>query len=265
MNQNIDPNTISNQTGVTVVDAATVSASVNPNAVPITETSNEDSKKPSPFNNIRQYLIGLIIGLLIMLIVMFYLFASGKLFFSDTILEKSEQEIIELEKKYEKSNKFVPLKIDKCLNNTVDDSNYYVINNYNNSLDISIIDNDIVINLTRDQFNSLSPDLSDNNNEFKITNIDYNISEIYVGYLGESIQELYIFVIDNNGSIYYSNLYNGIHGIKSHEFNNLELVKDVKDITKMFNAKVYKDDNYTYTMLGVLKDGSYYDMGLIIK
>ena len=91
------------------------------------------------------------------------------------------------------------------------------------------------------------------------------VSEVYVGYLGDSIQKLYIFVIESNGSIYYSNVFNGIYDIKSHEFNNLELVKDVKGITKMFNAKAYKGDIFTYTMLGVLKDGSYYDMSLIIK
>ena len=49
------------------------------------------------------------------------------------------------------------------------------------------------------------------------------------------------------------------------KFNNLELVKDTKGITKLLNARSYNGEETTFTMLGVLKDGSYYDMNEFIN
>ena len=260
MNQNVNPyqelpevNSNNNQPGV--------ATPVNIVSIPAPEDTVIPKKK-IPF---KPLLIGFIIGCLFILSIMFYLFISGKVLFSNDVLEKSEQEIIELEKKYESSNKFVPFKLDKCINSTLDDNHYYRLATFPENINTNVVDNEIIFNLTREQESKLANNLDDSEPVYKITGFDKKIAEIYIGGFGNTIELLSLFVITKDGSLYYSNLYEGLKNSKDKEFNNLELVKDTKGITKLLNAKSYNGEEVTFTMLGVLKDGSYYDMNEIIN
>ena len=260
MNQNVNPyqelpeiNSNNNQPGV-----------VDPSNV-ISIPAPEDSVKPKKKLPLKSLLIGFIIGCLFILVIMFYLFFSGKVLFSNDVLEKSEQEIIELEKKYESSNKFVPFKLDKCINSTIDDNHYYRLATFTENINTSVVDNEIVFTLTREQEAKLANNLDDSEPIYKITGFDKEIAEIYIGGFGDTLDLLSLFVITKDGSLYYSNLYNGFKNSKDKEFNNLELVKDTKGITKLLNARSYNGEETTFTMLGVLKDGSYYDMNEFIN
>ena len=163
MNQNVNPyqelpeiNSNNNQPGV-----------VDPSNV-ISIPAPEDSVKPKKKLPLKSLLIGFIIGCLFILVIMFYLFFSGKVLFSNDVLEKSEQEIIELEKKYESSNKFVPFKLDKCINSTIDDNHYYRLSTFTENINTSVVDNEIVFTLTREQEAKLANNLDDSEPIYKI-------------------------------------------------------------------------------------------------
>ena len=256
MNPNVNP-------GPTPV-VNPVESNVNPNVTVVSIPEPvEPPKEPKKKKSIKGFLIGLLIGIILVLAVMFYLFNSGTILFSKDVVEKSDAELADLEEKYAKNSKVTPIKLNKPLNTEISDDHYYEIINVGKSYDISIVKNEVVINLTREQESTIGPSIDDKDPIYKITGFDKTISEIYVGNLGDSIENLVLFVITNDGSLYRSNLYAGIKGSKDKEFNNLELVKDTNGVVKLFNAKSYNGDKFSYTMLGVIKDGSYYDMSLI--
>ena len=259
MNPNVNPS-------VTPVVNPTVDPNNNPNvrvvSIPPVEEPPKEHKKKKSF---KGFLIGLILGVLIVLGIMFYLFNSGKIMFSKDVVERSEQELIDLEKKYEKSNKFVPIKLNKPINSEISDTHYYELTSSNANYDVSIVKNEIVVKLSREQESVIGPTIDDKEPIYKISNFKETISEIYVGLFGDSVDGLTLYVITKDGSLYYSNLYEGIKNSKDKVFNNLELVKDTNGIIKILSAKSYNDSGFSYTMLGVLKDGSYYDLSLIEK
>ena len=117
MNPNVNPS-------VTPVVNPTVDPNNNPNvrvvSIPPVEEPPKEPKKKKSF---KGFLIGLALGILLVLGVMFYLFNSGKIMFSKDVVERSEQELIDLEKKYEKSNKFVPIKLNKHINSDINNPN----------------------------------------------------------------------------------------------------------------------------------------------
>ena len=184
MNQNVNPS-------VTPVVNPTVDPNNNPNvrvvSIPPVEEPPKEPKKKKGF---KVFLIGLILGVLIVLSIMFYLFNSGKIMFSKDVVERSDQELIDLEKKYEKSNKFTPIKLNKPINSEVNDTHYYELTSSNAEYDVSIVKNEVVIKLTREQESVIASSNDDNEPIYKISDFKETISEMYLGIVGDSVNGL---------------------------------------------------------------------------
>lgn len=201
----------------------------------------------------------------------------------------NSKEELDPDGKNEDSSGIKELDISKCLNSK--NNNTYmnpsdVEGNYGLSMKINSDQKSIILSIDWEIFGPLSsasawPSAVET---YQITGFSKNISNVFVGDLGQSAVGITLFYLMSDGTVEYTPMFNqeidsqnnsyyimnytydySPEGkITGQHFSTKGTIKDVNDVIKLYNADVSNNTSGWRTTIGAKKDGSFYDLGSII-
>lgn len=238
---------------------------------------------------------GLLITIIILLVIMIagmsiYIMYDKGILFSDTEVQNknsnSKKDMMEKEEDKE-TDEIKPLDLSKCLNTTNTYSNYTDIEgNYGLTTKINPDKKSITLSIDWSIFGPLTATkiYSSNVEEYQITGFTKEISQAFVGQLGQDAMGITLFYLMEDKTVEYMPMFT----LKTDSQNNSRYemnytyekdadgkitgtyfttngtLTGTKDIIKLYTVNASNGFGWI-TTIGATKDGSFYDLGAMIS
>lgn len=201
---------------------------------------------------------------------------------AESVVEKEIDEVDDT------SDKVKELDLSKCLNNS---TNKYsnatdVEGNYGLSMKINSDRTSVTLNIDWQTFGPLSNGSlsSQSVNSYQITGFSKEIETVFVGDLGQDSMGITLFYVMNDGTVEYTPLFNRKFDSQNNLYYEINYTNDyssdgksigqhfvtkgaisgVENVIKLYTANVSDGTSGARTTIGATKEGSFYDLGLLL-